>query len=48
MLVKEEENDEIKIIAIESEESLRKRGLTAERFRKILKRSRKEDLELER
>ena len=43
-----EENGEIKIIPIESEESLRKKGLTVEEFREIYKKSRKEDLELER
>ncbi|HEY0090797.1 MAG TPA: AbrB/MazE/SpoVT family DNA-binding domain-containing protein [Candidatus Lokiarchaeia archaeon] len=48
VLVKEEENEEIKIIPIESEESLRKRGLTVEEFRKVLDQSRKEDLEQER
>ena len=47
VLVKEEKNGEIKIIPIESEESLRKKGLTIEEFRKILNQSRKEDMELE-
>ena len=48
MLIKEEENDEIKIIPIKSEESLRKRGLSMEEFRKVLNQSRKEDLDIER
>ena len=43
-----EENGEIKIIPIESEESLRKKGLTVKEFREIYEKSRKEDLELER
>ena len=47
VLVKEEKNGEIKIIPIESEESLRKKGLTIEEFRKIFNQSRKEDMELE-
>jgi len=47
VIVKEEETNEIKIIPIESEESLRKRGLTVKEFRKVLEQSRKEDLELE-
>lgn len=47
VVVKEEKNGEIKIIPIESEESLRKRGLTIEEFRKIFNQSRKEDMELE-
>ena len=47
VLVKEEKNGEIKIIPIESEESLRKKGLTIEEFRKIFNQSRKEDKELE-
>ena len=47
ILVKEEKNGEIKIIPIESEESLRKKGLTVEEFRKIFNQSRKEDMELE-
>jgi len=46
-LVKEEKNGDIKIIPIESEESLRKKGLTIEEFRKIFNQSRKEDMELE-
>lgn len=47
VLVKEEKNGEIKIIPIESEESLRKKGLTIGEFRKIFNQSRKEDMELE-
>ena len=47
VLIKEEKNGEIKIIPIESEESLRKKGLTIEEFRKIFNQSRKEDMELE-
>jgi len=47
VLVKEEKNGGIKIIPIESEESLRKKGLTIEEFRKIFNQSRKEDMELE-
>ena len=47
VLVKEEKNGEIKIIPIESEESLRKKGLTIEEFRKIFNQSRKEDMDLE-
>lgn len=47
VLVKEEKNGEIKIIPIESEESLRKKGLTIEEFRKVFNQSRKEDMELE-
>ncbi|MBD3340910.1 MAG: AbrB/MazE/SpoVT family DNA-binding domain-containing protein [Candidatus Lokiarchaeota archaeon] len=47
VLVKEEINGEIKIIPIESVESLRKKGLTIEEFRKIFNQSRKEDMELE-
>jgi len=47
VLVKEEKNGEIKIIPIESEESLRKKGVTIEEFRKIFNQSRKEDMELE-
>ena len=47
VLVKEEKNGVIKIIPIESEESLRKKGLTIEEFRKIFNQSRKEDMELE-
>ncbi len=47
ILVKEEKNGEIKIIPIESEESLRKKGLTVEEFRKIFNQSRKEDMGLE-
>lgn len=47
VLVKEEENGQIRIIPIESEEKLRKKGLTIEEFGKILDQSRKEDLELE-
>ncbi|MHA1267176.1 MAG: AbrB/MazE/SpoVT family DNA-binding domain-containing protein [Candidatus Helarchaeota archaeon] len=48
VLVKEAENGEIIIDPIESEESLRKKGLTLKEFRKIYKRSREEDKELER
>ena len=48
MLIKEEENDEIKIIPLDSEELLRKRGLTVEEFRKVLNQSRMEDLDIER
>jgi AbrB family looped-hinge helix DNA binding protein len=47
MLVTEAENGDIKIIPIESEESLRKKGLTIEEFRKVFNQSRKEDMELE-
>jgi len=47
ILVKEEKNGDIKIIPIESEESLRKKGLTVEEFRKIFNQSRKEDMGLE-
>ncbi|MBA7707887.1 hypothetical protein ES703_116771 [subsurface metagenome] len=47
VLVKEEKNGVIKLIPIESEESLRKKGLTIEEFRKIFNQSRKEDMELE-
>ena len=48
VIITEEENDVIKIVPIESEDSLRKKGLTVEEFRKVLNQSRKEDLELER
>ncbi len=48
VIVKEEKNGVINIIPIESVESLRKRGPTAEEFRKGFIRSRKEDRELER
>ncbi len=44
VLIKEEKNGEIKIIPIESEESLRKKGLTTEEFREIFNQSRKEDM----
>ncbi|MHA1130288.1 MAG: AbrB/MazE/SpoVT family DNA-binding domain-containing protein [Candidatus Helarchaeota archaeon] len=48
VLVKEDENGEIIINPIESVESLRKKGLTIDEFRKIYKKSRDEDRELER
>lgn len=44
VLIKEEKNGEIKIIPIESEESLRKKGLTTEEFREVFNQSRKEDM----
>ena len=44
VLIKEEKNGEIKIIPIESEESLRKKGLTTEEFRELFNQSRKEDM----
>ena len=47
ILVKEEEDGSIKLVPIESIESLRKRALTVEESRHIFKKSRKEDLELE-
>ena len=47
MVVKEDKNGVIKIIPIESEDSLRKKGLPIEEFRKVFNQSRKEDLELE-
>ena len=48
IIVKEEEDGVIKLIPIESIESLRKQALTAEEFKAIYNESRKEDLELER
>jgi AbrB family looped-hinge helix DNA binding protein len=47
ILVTEDKNGDIKIVPIESEESLRKKGLTIEEFRKVFNQSRKEDKELE-
>ncbi len=47
ILVKDEINEGIKIIPLESEESLRKKGLKLKEFQELLKHSRKEDLELE-
>lgn len=47
VLVKEDENGEIIINPIESIESLRQKGLTVDEFRKIYKKSRDEDRELE-
>ena len=48
ILVKEDENGEITLKPIESVESLRKKGLTVDEFRKIYNKSRDEDRELER
>ena len=48
MIVKEEENGIIRLIPIESVESLRKRALIVDEFRHIFLKSRKEDRELER
>ena len=47
LLVKEDETGEITIIPIEDVETLRKSGLTVDEFRKIYKKSRDEDRELE-
>ena len=48
VLVKEDENGGISIDPIESVETLRKKGLTTKEFKKIYKKSRDEDKELER
>jgi AbrB family looped-hinge helix DNA binding protein len=48
ILVKEDEEGIIKIIPIESEESLRQKAPTTDEFRDILEKSKKEDAELER
>ncbi|MHA1267549.1 MAG: hypothetical protein ACTSRS_20100 [Candidatus Helarchaeota archaeon] len=48
VLIREDENGEIVINPIESVESLRKKGLTVEEFRKIYRNSRDEDRERER
>ena len=48
IIIKEEEDGVIKLIPIESVESLRKQALTIEEFKTIFKKSREEDLELER
>jgi len=48
VLVKEDANGEITLNPIESVESLRKKGLTVNEFRKIYNKSRDEDRELER
>ena len=48
IIIREEEDGVIKLIPIESVESLRKQALTIEEFKTIFKKSREEDLELER
>ncbi len=48
ILVKEDENKGIRLIPIESIESLRNKALTVEESREIFRQSRKEDMELER
>ncbi len=48
IIIKEEEDGVIKLIPIETIESLRKRALTVEEFKAIYNNSRKEDLESER
>ncbi len=48
IIIKEEDDGVIKLIPIESVESLRKQALTIEEFKTIFKKSREEDLELER
>jgi AbrB family looped-hinge helix DNA binding protein len=48
ILVKEDDDGNIRLIPIESVEALRQRALTVEEFREIYEKSRKEDRELER
>ncbi len=47
VVVKEDDDGTIRIVPIESIESLRKRASTVEESREIFKNSRKEDMELE-
>ena len=48
VLVEEDENGIIKIHLIESVESIRKKTMTVEEFKEIYKKSREEDMRLER